>query len=156
MCTCETTTTLVLMALCRKLPRVTRKVRPIWILLKQETVGGSGISWAICKCAPRPRQIPTPAPQHSIFLQAGCSSCHPTSSVKTLKAHVKQNGNKTLKQFPDILEMFQSCFGLTIIFISMLKNMQIRKLFQLLMTVTSLLPCQYVKQQVYRLINRYR
>ena len=26
----------------------TRKVKPIWILLKQETVSGSGISWAIC------------------------------------------------------------------------------------------------------------
>jgi len=25
---------------------VTRKVKPIWILLKQETVSGSGISWA--------------------------------------------------------------------------------------------------------------
>jgi len=33
----------------------------------QETVGGSGISWAICKSAPRPRQIPAPAPHHSIF-----------------------------------------------------------------------------------------
>jgi len=32
-------------------------VKPIWILLKQETVSGSGISWAICKSAPRSRQI---------------------------------------------------------------------------------------------------
>ena len=37
----------------------TRKVKPIWILLKQETVSGSGISWAICKSAPRSRQITT-------------------------------------------------------------------------------------------------
>jgi len=29
-----------------------RKVKPIRILLKQETVSGSGISWAICKSAP--------------------------------------------------------------------------------------------------------
>ena len=28
---------------------VPRKVKPIWILLKQETVSASGISWAICK-----------------------------------------------------------------------------------------------------------
>ena len=34
----------------------TRKVKPIWILLKQETVSGGGISWAICKSAPRSRQ----------------------------------------------------------------------------------------------------
>ena len=44
-----------------------RKVKPIWILLKQETVSGSGISWAICKSAPRSRQITTPAPYHSVF-----------------------------------------------------------------------------------------
>ena len=43
------------------------KVKPIWILLKQETVSGSGISWAICKSAPRSRQITTPAPHHSVF-----------------------------------------------------------------------------------------
>ena len=45
----------------------TRKVKPIWILLKQETVSGSGISWAICKSAPSSRQITTPAPYHSVF-----------------------------------------------------------------------------------------
>ena len=31
-----------------------QKGKPIWILLKQETVSGIGISWAICKSAPRP------------------------------------------------------------------------------------------------------
>jgi len=46
----------------------TRKVKPIWILLKQETVTGSGISWAMCKSAShsRPCQYPT-----TRFLQAG-------------------------------------------------------------------------------------
>jgi len=44
----------------------TRKVKPIWILLKQETVSGSGISWAICKSAHRSRQITTPTPHHSV------------------------------------------------------------------------------------------
>ena len=58
-----------LMALCPGLPRWagTRKVKPIWILLKQETVRGSGISWAICKSAPRSRQITMPAPHPSVF-----------------------------------------------------------------------------------------
>ena len=37
------------------------------VLLKQETVSGSGISWAVCKSAPRSRQITTPAPHHSVF-----------------------------------------------------------------------------------------
>ena len=63
----------------------TRKVKPIWILLKQETVSGSGISRAVCKFAPRSRQITTPAPHYSVFLQAGCPSCRPTNSVKALK-----------------------------------------------------------------------
>jgi len=44
-----------------------QKGKPIWILLKQETVSGSGISWAICKSAPRSRQITTRTPHHSLF-----------------------------------------------------------------------------------------
>ena len=58
-----------LTALCLGLPgwAGTRKVKPIWSLLKQETVSGSGISWAIRKPAPRSRQITTPAPHHSVF-----------------------------------------------------------------------------------------
>ena len=45
----------------------TRKVEPICSLLKQETVSGSGISWAICKSAPHSRLITTPATHHSNF-----------------------------------------------------------------------------------------
>ena len=30
-------------------------------------MSGGGISWAICKTAPRSRQITTPAPHHSVF-----------------------------------------------------------------------------------------
>ena len=45
----------------------TRKVSPIWILLKQETVSGSEIRWAICKSAPCSRQITMPAPHYSVF-----------------------------------------------------------------------------------------
>jgi len=44
-----------------------QKGKPMWILLKQGTVSGSGISWAICKSAPRSRQIAMPAPHHSVF-----------------------------------------------------------------------------------------
>jgi len=77
-----------LMAFCQGLPRWpgTRKVKPIWILLKKETLSGSGISWAICKSAPHSRQITMPASHHSVFLQAGCPSCRPTNSIKALKA----------------------------------------------------------------------
>ena len=55
-----------LTALFPGLPRwaSTRKVKPISILLEQETVSGSGISFAVCKSAPRSRQITMPAPYH--------------------------------------------------------------------------------------------
>ena len=59
----------------------TRKVKPIGILLKQKTVSGSGISWAICKSAPRFRQITTPAPHHSVFYRpAALPAAQPTAS----------------------------------------------------------------------------
>ena len=45
----------------------TRRVKSIWILLKQKTVSRSGISGAICKSAPSSGQITTPAPNHSVF-----------------------------------------------------------------------------------------
>ena len=78
-----TTHTPVLTALFPELPGLagTRKVKPIWILLKQETVSGRGISWAICKSAPRSRQITTPAPHHSVFYKPGAlPTALPTAS----------------------------------------------------------------------------
>ena len=78
----------------------TRKVKPVWILLKQETVSGSGISWAICKSAPRSKQITTPSPHYSVFLQAGCPSCCPTNSVKALKAKIDQKHCATITDWP--------------------------------------------------------
>jgi len=58
-----------------------QKGKPIWILLKQETVSGSGISWAICKCAPRSRQVTMQAPHHSVFYRPDAlPAAEPTAS----------------------------------------------------------------------------
>ena len=58
-----------------------QKGKPIWILLKQEAVSGSGISWTICKSAPRSRQITTPAPHHSVFYRPDAlRAAQPTAS----------------------------------------------------------------------------
>jgi len=57
-----------------------------WILLKQETVSDSGISWYICRPAPRSKQITTPVYPTTQFLQAGCPSCRPTNSIRAFKA----------------------------------------------------------------------
>jgi len=63
-----------------------QKGKPFWILLEQEMMGHSGISWDICRLfAPRSRQITMPVPYHSVFLQSGCSSCRRTNRVKALK-----------------------------------------------------------------------
>jgi len=53
-----------------------------WVsLLKQQTVSGSGISWAKCKSAPRSRQITTPAPHHSVFYRPDAlPAAQPTAS----------------------------------------------------------------------------
>ena len=80
----------------------TRKVKPIWILLKQETVSGSGISWAICKSAPRSRQITTPAPHHSVFYRPDAlPAAQPTASKHWRHVYLPYDGvnNKTTEQF---------------------------------------------------------
>ena len=72
-----------LTALCPGLPgwAGTRKVKPICISLKQETVSGSGISWAVCKSALRSRQITMPAPHHSVFYRPDAlPGAQPTAS----------------------------------------------------------------------------
>ena len=74
-----------------------KKVKPIRILLKQETVSGSGISWAICKSASRSRQTTMPATHHSVFLQTRCPSCHPTNRIKALKVPLKHTYAKKIE-----------------------------------------------------------
>jgi len=50
-------------------------------LLEQEIVSGSGINWAICKSAPRPRHITMPALYHSVFYRPDAlPAAHPTVS----------------------------------------------------------------------------
>ena len=73
----------------------TRKVKPIWIILDQETVSGSGISWAICVSTSLQTDNHASTPLLS-FLQAGCPSCRPTNSVKALKgSKYADNRSKT-------------------------------------------------------------
>ena len=47
-----------------------QKGKPIWILLEQETVSGSSLSWAICKSAPSSRHTTMPAPHNSVTFQS--------------------------------------------------------------------------------------
>ena len=99
-----------LTALCPGLPgwAATRKVKPILILLKQETESGSGINWAICKSAPRSRQITTPAPLPCSSLQAGCSSWRPTNSIKALKAYNSRVTFKVIQSW-EIVQFNSTC-----------------------------------------------
>ena len=69
----------------------TRKVKPISILLKQEKVSGSGISWAICKSAPHSRQITMPALHSSVFYRPDAlPATQPTASKHWRQKHWRQ------------------------------------------------------------------
>ena len=75
------------MVLCLGLPGWvgTRKVKPVWILLKRD----SELQWyqlghvQVCISLQADNHASTPLLS---FLQAGCPSCHPTNSIKALKA----------------------------------------------------------------------
>ena len=69
----------------------TRKVKPIWISLKQYTVSGSGTSWAICKSAPRSRQITTPAHHHSVFYRPDLTETYTHTQTDRPHWEVKPN-----------------------------------------------------------------
>ena len=95
------------MALCMGLSRWTDIRKPFWILLKQRWRDGSGISWTTCKSsAPCSRQITMPAPHHSSYFMGRCSTCHPTNTVKALKAakryitNIIKNSSSAPVQFP--------------------------------------------------------
>ena len=90
-----------LTALCLGLPgwAGTRKVKPIWILLKQQTVSGSGISWDICTSAPCSRQITTPAPHHSVFYRPDAlPAAQPTASKHWRQTPDSKLNNNCKKQ----------------------------------------------------------
>ena len=88
-----------LTALCPGLPgwAGTKKAKPIWILLKQETVSGSGISWAVCKSAPRSRQITTPAPHHSVFYRPDALPAAQPTASKHWRLHTYTVGVKQVR-----------------------------------------------------------
>ena len=90
-----------LTALCPRLPgwAGTRKVKPIWILLKQQTVSGSGISWAMCKSAPHSRQITMPAPHHSVFYRPDAlHAAQPTASKHWRHKHWRHSLQFTINK----------------------------------------------------------
>ena len=92
----EHTHTHCLMALCPGLLgwAGTIIVRPICILLKQETMSGSGISWAICRSAFGSRQITTPAPHHSdIYRPDALPAAHPTASKLNVESKFVKAGS---------------------------------------------------------------
>jgi len=81
----------------------------IWILLEQETVSGSGISWAICKSAPRPRQITTPAPHHSVLYRPDAlSATQPTASKHWRQTVPDLNAWQVFLELLDLHQSLQS------------------------------------------------
>ena len=104
-----------LMALCPGVPgwAGTRKVKSIWILLKQGTVSGSGIHWAICKSAPRSRQITMPAPHRSVFYRPNSlPAAQPTVSKHW--RHQVVHGHKVKKYAYPLFGLMTQCHVLKV------------------------------------------
>jgi len=63
-------------------------------------VSGSGISWAICKSAPRSRQITMPASHHSVFYRPDALlAAQPTASKQWRQWLQHYNWTTTLQPF---------------------------------------------------------
>ena len=105
--------------------RVSRyqKGKPIWILLKQETVSGSGISWVICKSASRSRQITTPIPTTQFFTgrmpflppNQQRQSTEGTNSKSTSKVKKHRQPNKTTFHMWVSLTLLIQCSSIAIL-----------------------------------------
>ena len=68
-------------------------------------MSGSGISWAICKSAPRSRQITTPAPHHSVFYRPDALP----ATQQTASKHWRLNDRITNKK----ISMWPPCVNAT-------------------------------------------
>ena len=96
----------------------TRKVKPIWFYWSKRQWVAVATSGPYVS-APCSRQITTPAPHHSpVFVQAVCSSSHPTNIIKALKA----NNNRT--ELPK--QQWPICFELDHTYGILAKKWQIR------------------------------
>jgi len=90
-----------------------RKAEPFWILMKQEMMGGSGISWTICKSfALRSWQITTPAPHHSIFYMLGAL---PATVSKHWRQLTMTNDRQTVgRNLETITSDKQNCYQVAV------------------------------------------
>ena len=87
----------------------------MWILLKQETVNDSGISWAICKSATHSRQITTPAPHHSVFFTGRMPFLPPNQQHQSTEGTLYLHNNLKTKNHGMLLVVFSpwiSCYFL--------------------------------------------
>jgi len=84
-------------------------------------VSGSGISWAICKSAPRSRQTTTPVHHHSIFYRPDAlPAAQPMRQSTEGTFPVTQRQNKTVRQL-------HLCYWLTFQICTLLQNNSITR-----------------------------
>jgi len=63
-----------------------QKVKPFWILMKQEMMGGNDIRWTICKSfAYHTRQIAMPIPHHCFYRPDTLPAAQSTASKHFLE-----------------------------------------------------------------------
>jgi len=73
---------------------------------------GSGIHWAICKCAPHCRQITMPAPHHSVFYRPDALPVAQPTASKHWRQLTLYNTSAKNHKMRKILDKFSPClFG---------------------------------------------
>ena len=78
-------------------------------------MSGSGFSWAICKSAPRSRQITTPVPHHSVFYRPDAlPAAQPTASKHWRQALVNLRYNNNNNNNNNNGRPVAHCFGLVV------------------------------------------
>ena len=77
--------------------------------LDQEIVSGSGISWAICKSASRPRQISMLAPHHSVFYRSYALP----ATQPTVSKHWRQYMHITWAPYTSVSVLLLSVYAVT-------------------------------------------
>jgi len=83
------------------------------ILLKQETVSGSGISWASCKSAPCSRQTTTATPHHSVFYRPDAlPAAQPTASKHWRHNETEQATEDAARHSGNTLPCSELCLNL--------------------------------------------
>ena len=89
-----------------------RKVKLIWISLKQGALSGSGISWAICKSAPRSDRQPLQHPTTQFYFAGRMPFLLPNQQRQSTKGKVDRMKNAQKFAFRFLSRMLRKLYSI--------------------------------------------